>query len=172
MAAESPSDSSRRWRRLAIGTWILAGALILLGVAFAFVTAATDDTDNIALSRNEVGRSDSGDRVWHGTFWNHSDSLYTNLDAVILFLDQQGRPVGQARGGAKRLDPGEVFHVKAPLPESATRMQIYQLRWTGPGGGSLVLGPYRSWPFGYVTDSRCGELRLAIGSCAPQREQS
>lgn len=91
---------------------------------------------------------------------------------MVLFLDPEGKPVGQARGGADRLDPGETFHLQAPLPEDAARMQVYQLRWTGPGGGSLTLGPYRSWPFGYVTDSECGDLRLAIGSCTPQRERS
>jgi hypothetical protein len=29
---------------------------------------------------------------------------------------------------------------------------------------------YKPWPFGYVTDTECGETRLAIGSCAEQRE--
>jgi hypothetical protein len=39
--------------------------------------AATDRTENIALSRNEVVRTPSGERTWRGTFWNHSDSLRT-----------------------------------------------------------------------------------------------
>lgn len=161
----------RRWRRRAIATWLAIAAFLLLAFAAMFVMAATDDTDNIALSRNEVVRGAAGEATWHGTFWNHTDSLYTGLDAVILFLDQEGRPVGQARGGAERLDPGEVFHLSAPLPADAARMQVYQMRWTGPGGGRAVLGPYRSWEFGYVMDQRCGDVRLKIGSCAEQRER-
>jgi hypothetical protein len=133
--------------------------------------AATDDTDNIALSRNEVVSRPSGERVWHGTFWNHTDSLYTNLDAVILFLDKDGKPVGQAQGAADRLDPGETFHLQAPLPAEAVRMQVYQMRWTRYGARA-VLGPYRPWSFGYVMDTECGELRLKIGSCTSQRERS
>lgn len=136
-----------------------------------FVMAATDRTENIALSRNDVVRSPSGERIWRGTFWNHSDSLYTDLDTVVLFLDKDGKPLGQASGGADRLDPGETFHLEAPLPAEAVNMQIYQLRWT-TNGHRAVLGPYRSWPFGYVMDTECGELRLKIGSCVPQRERS
>lgn len=172
MNGNSNNDGLRRWRRRAIATWILIAALAALAFMAMFVMAATDDTDNIALSRNQVVRTASGERQWRGTFWNHTDSLYTRLEAVVLFLDARGRPVGQARGGADRLDPGETFHLQAPLPADAAKMQVYQLRWTGPGGGSLVLGPYRPWPFGYVTDSECGELRLKIGSCTPQRERS
>ena len=54
--------------------------------------------ENIVLSRNEVIRTPSGERTWRGTFWNHSDSLYTDLDTVVLPLDKDGKPVGQARG--------------------------------------------------------------------------
>ena len=137
-----------------------------------FGLAATDPGENIALSRNEVERSASGQRTWMGTFWNHSDSLYTELDAVILFIDKDGKPVGQASGSADRLNPGEIFHLSAPLPAEAERVQIYQLRWTSDSGHRAVLGPYRPWPFGYVMDSECGAIRLKIGSCTPQRERS
>jgi hypothetical protein len=147
-------------------------ALLVVAFMVMFVMAATDPTENIALSRNEVFRATSGERTWRGTFWNHSDSLYTDLDAVVLFLDKEGGPVGQARGSADRLDPGETFHLQAPLPAEAVRMQIYQMRWTTDGRHRAVLGPYRSWPFGYVMDSECGELRLKIGSCVPQRERT
>jgi hypothetical protein len=117
-------------------------AFILLLLAAMFVMAATDDTDNIALSRNQVVRTASGERIWKGTFWNHTDSLYTRLDAVVLFVDKDGKPVGQARGGAPRLNPGEVFHLQAPLPADAARMQVYQLRWsTGTNGPLVSLGP-------------------------------
>ncbi|MES2753987.1 MAG: FxLYD domain-containing protein [Pseudomonadota bacterium] len=160
----------KRWKRRAIVTWVLGALLIFLAFAAAFVMAATDDTDNIALSRNQVVRAADGTRTWRGTFWNHSDSLYEQLDAVILFLDRDGKPVGQARGGADRLDPGEVFHLAAPLPASATRMQVYQLRWSREGGPRGALGPYRSWPFGYVMDTQCGEVRTKLGSCEEQRE--
>lgn len=170
--ATDAQEGLRRWRRRAIATW--AGMIAIAALTFMalFVMAATDDTDNIALSRNQVVRTATGERLWQGTFWNHTDSLYTRLDAVILFLDRDGKPVGQARGSAARLDPGERFHLQANLPMNAVRMQVYQLRWTGPGGGNAVLGPYRPWSFGHVTDTDCGDLRLKIGSCLPQRDIS
>jgi hypothetical protein len=170
---ESPeTEQLRRWRRRAIATWAVMAVLVVASFAALFVLGATDPTDNIALSRNEVASSPSGERTWRGTFWNHSDSLYLDLDTVVLFLDKDGKPVGQVRGGADRLDPGETFHLQAPLPADAMRMHIYQLRWTSDSSHRAVLGPYRSWPFGYVMDTECGELRLAIGSCVPQRERS
>lgn len=147
--------------------WAGAVALLLLPFAFLFVLAATDPEENIPLSRNEVAAGAKGERIWRGTFWNHSDSLYTDLDAVILFLDRDGKPLGQARGAARRLDPGEYFNLEAPLPREAVRIQMYQLRWTSYGN-SVVLGPYRPWDFGYVQDARCDKTRLAIGSCTPQ----
>lgn len=170
MASSAAIDgkAGRRWRRRLI--WAAVAAMILLPLAAMFVMAATDPTDNIALGRNQVVQTRSGARIWQGTFWNHSDSLYTDLDAVVLFLDSEGKPVAQARGGAGRLDPGEVFHIVARLPRNAARMQIYQMRWTSYGHRA-VLGPYRAWDFGYVTDAGCGGLRLAIGSCTPARER-
>ncbi|MGH6737340.1 MAG: FxLYD domain-containing protein [Methyloceanibacter sp.] len=172
MAKDSENAGLRRWRKRAIATWAVLAALAVIAFAAMFVLAATDPTENIALSRNEVVSAPSGERTWRGTFWNHSDSLYTDLDTVVLFLDEDGKPVGQASGGADRLDPGETFHLEAKLPEDAVRMQIYQLRWTREGSHRAVLGPYKSWPFGYVMDTECGELRLTIGACLPQREQS
>ena len=172
MAKDLENERLRRWRRRAIATWAGMAALVVVSFMVMFVMAATDPTENIALSRNEVVRTPSGERTWRGTFWNHSDSLYTDLDTVVLFLDKDGKPVGQARGGADRLDPGETFHLQALLPAEAVRMQIYQMRWTTNGRHRAVLGPYRSWPFGYVMDSECDELRLKIGSCVPQRERT
>ena len=166
-AVGSGATRARFWKLL---PWAIVAALVMLPLAAMFVTAATDNTDNIALSRNEVVQNSSGQRMWRGTMWNHSDSLYTDLDIVVLFLDREGKPVGQARGGAARLDPGEVFNLQSELPAQAIRMQIYQLRWTGPGGGKAVLGPYRAWEFGYLQNDACGELQLKIGSCTPARE--
>jgi hypothetical protein len=172
MAINLENQQLRRWRRRAVATWAGMAALVAVSFMVMFVMAATDPTENIALSRNEVVHTPSGERTWRGTFWNHSDSLYTDLDTVVLFLDKDGKPVGQARGGADRLDPGETFHLQEPLPAEAERMQIYQLRWTSNGRHRAVLGPYRSWPFGYVMDSECDALRLKIGSCVPQRERT
>ncbi len=152
----------RRW------LWAAAAAALLAPFAAIFVLAATSPDENIALGRNRIVQAPTGERIWLGTFWNHSDSLYTRLDAVVLFLDQEGKPVGQARGGADRLDPGEVFDIRARLPREAVRMQVYQLRWTS-GGHSEVLGPFQPWDFGYVNDAGCDDLRLAIGSCTPMR---
>jgi hypothetical protein len=172
MAKDLGNEQLHRWRRRAIATWAAIAALVVIAFIVMFVMAATDPTENIALSRNEVLQTPSGERTWRGTFWNHSDSLYTDLDAVVLFLDQDGKPVAQARGGADRLDPGETFQLQATLPAEAVRMQIYQMRWTTNGRHRAVLGPYRSWPFGYVMDSECDALRLKIGSCVPQRERT
>jgi hypothetical protein len=158
----------RRWRSRWL--WAAVAAALLVPFAILFVMAATSPDENIALGRNQIAQLPSGERLWLGTFWNHSDSLYTQLDAVVLFLDRDGKPVGQARGGADRLDPGEVFDIRARLPREAARMQVYQLRWTS-GGHSEVLGPFRPWEFGYVNDAGCDEIRLAIGSCTPMRER-
>jgi hypothetical protein len=171
MAKDLEIAQLRRWRRRAISTWTVMAALVVVSFMVMFVMAATDPTENIALSRNEVVTTPSGERIWRGTLWNHSDSLYTDLDTVVLFLDKDGKPVGQARGGADRLDPGETFQLQVPLPAEAVRMQIYQMRWTSYGHRA-VLGPYGSWPFGYVMDSECDELRLKIGSCVPQRDRT
>lgn len=160
----------KRRRRRRRWAWAGVAALLLLPLAALWVMMATQDDENIVLSRNEVVSGASGERVWRGTYWNHSDSLYTDLDVVLLFVDGEGMPVGQVRGGADRLDPGEVFHLEAPLPAGATRIQMHQLRWT-TYGTRAVLGPWRPWAFGYVQDEGCGDLRLSIGSCTPMRER-
>lgn len=162
-------EQARRWRRRAIASWIIGAGLLLTAFAAIFVLAATDPGDNIALGGNRIVRTADGGRAWHGVFWNHSDSVYTDLDAIVLFLDRDGRPVGQARGGARRLDPGQVFSVYARLPRGTARLQLYRMRWT-TGGGSADLGPFRPWPFGYVTDAGCDATRLWLGSCTPMRK--
>ena len=165
------SGDTIKWKARRRWIWAAVAAALLVPFGALFVMAATDPTDNIALGRNRIVETRSGERIWLGTFWNHSDSLYTRLDTVVLFLDRDGKPVGQARGGADRLDPGEVFDIRARLPRDAVRMQVYQMRWTSYGN-SVVLGPYRAWDFGYVTDQGCDEVRLAIGSCTPMRQRS
>lgn len=162
--ADNAGNGVRRWRRWALVGWANVAALILLPLAAMFVMAATDDDDNMAFTRNEVVRTASGERIWRGRIWNHTDSLYTGLDAIILFLDKEGVPVGNATGAAARLDPGEYFNLEAPLPPGAVRMQMYRLRWAGRGGGSVAVGPWRPWEFGYAPDSEeCGETRLTLG---------
>ena len=101
------TTSSRRWRKWA---WGAAAALILLPLAALYVLAATDPDENIVLSRNQVIHQPSGTRLWRGTYWNHSDSLYTGLDVVLLFLDKDGKPVGQAQGEASRQRPLNLIH--------------------------------------------------------------
>ena len=161
------TTSSRRWRKWA---WGAAAALILSPLAVLYVLAATDPDENIVLSRNQVIHQPSGTRLWRGTYWNHSDSLYTGLDVVLLFLDKDGKPVGQAQGEAARLDPGEVFHLQAKLPPEAVQIRMYRLRWTSYGN-SVELGPFPPWPFGYVQHAECSEMGIRIGACTPAREQ-
>jgi len=158
-------SNTKRWRRRL--PWLAAGLMVLAPLAILYVMAATDPTDNIVLARSEVAQTPGG-RVWKGVIWNHSDSLYTDLDTVILFLDRDGKPVGQARGAADRLDPGEYYEMEAALAPEAAQLQIYQMRWTSYGNRA-VLGPYRPWPFGYVQDAECGPWRLKIGACTPMR---
>ena len=74
---------SHKWRRGAFATWIVLGGVINLMLAVLFVMSATDPGDNIALSRTEVVRTAGGERMWRGTFRNHSDSLYTDLDTTL-----------------------------------------------------------------------------------------
>jgi hypothetical protein len=158
--------SRRRWPKWA---WAAAAAVILLPLAVLYVLAATSPDENIVLSRNEVVQQPSGERLWRGTYWNHSDSLYTDLDVVLLFIDKDGKPVGQVEGEAARLDPGEVFHLEARLPPAAQQVRMYQLRWTSYGN-SVVLGPFPPWPFGYVQHAECSATGLRIGACTPARE--
>lgn len=68
MSNSVENEGLRRWRRRAKITWAIMAAFILLLLAAMFVMAATDDTDNIALSRNQVVRTASGERIWKGTF--------------------------------------------------------------------------------------------------------
>ncbi len=164
-------DQVRHWRRRAIATWVVVAGLSFMGFAAIFVLAATDLGDNIALGGSKIVRTADGGRAWHGIFWNHSDSLYTEVDTVVLFLDADGRPVGQAEGGAARLDPGEVYRVRSRLPDAAAKLQVYRMRWAREGGKRIAIGPFRPWAFGYVTDAGCDATRLAIGSCTPMREQ-
>ena len=67
----------RRW------LWAGAAAALLAPFAAIFGMAATSPDENIALGRNRIVQAPSGERIWLGTFWNHSDSLYTRLDAVV-----------------------------------------------------------------------------------------
>jgi hypothetical protein len=84
MAKDLGNEQLNRWRRRAIATWASIAALVVIAFIVMFVMAATDPTENIALSRNEVLQTPSGERTWRGTFWNHSDSLYTDCDALRL----------------------------------------------------------------------------------------
>ena len=151
---EVNSSDAHRPRRRRLPSWLLP---LLIAPLFAgWVLLALDDDGNIALVRNDVVDSDSGSRVWHGTMGNTTDSQYRDIAVTIRFLDNNDQPVGQVKGAASVLEPGESFDLKAPLPMQAAAIQVYHLEWrTGrrdktPGE---PLGPWAPWPFGHVQTS-------------------
>ena len=125
--------------------------LIVLPLLVLFVMAATDDDENIVLSRNDVITDASGVRTWHGTMMNRTDSQYREIAVTIRFLDSAGQPVGEATGSTDRLEPGEKLDLQAPLPSQAKNIQVYSLQWrTGRHNVGRLLGPWAPWSFGYL----------------------
>lgn len=149
MANEADSDFERFRRRFRLGVFAGAGALIVLPLLALLVLVATDDGENIVLTRNDVVKAASGERVWLGTMKNHTDSEYRDVAVTIRFLDRFGRPVGEVGGQAARMVPGTSFDLKAPLPAQAADLQVHSLHWR-TGEARRFLGPYRPWAFGYV----------------------
>jgi hypothetical protein len=142
----------------------LAIAAIIAAPAWLWLSIGSSLDDVIVLTQNMAVPQEGG-RLWRGTYWNHTDRTYSNVDVVILFLDKDGRPVGQVNGGASTLDPGEVFHLEAKLPPEAVNMRMYQLRWGASGEQKVVLGPFQPWAFGYV-QAECSEADAKSGACA------
>ena len=173
MAKDLGNEQLHRWRRRAIATWAAIAALVVIAFIVMFVMAATDPTENPSRSAATKCyrrlRASAPGAARSGT--TRTASTRTSI-RWFCSSTRTASPVAQARGGADRLDPGETFQLQATLPAEAVRMQIYQMRWTTNGRHRAVLGPYRSWPFGYVMDSECDALRLKIGSCVPQRERT
>lgn len=130
------------------GFTFIAG-IIVLPLLILFIVAATDDGENIVLTRNEVIESPSGALRWHATMTNRTDSVYRDIDVRFHFLDRDERPLGQASGSAARLEPGEQFAINAPLPDGAERIQVYSLEWK-TADVARRLGPYAPWPLGYI----------------------
>ena len=150
MANRGEDRAGKRWRRSAIAGWTSAATLIAAPLAAMFVMAATAADENVVVSRNEIVRTAPGQRTWRGSFFNQTGNVYTDVSAVILFLDGQGVPVGQATGRAARLGPGESLDMRATLPPGAARMQMYALRWRLGDAQPVALGPYAPWPFGRI----------------------
>ncbi len=146
------------WRRWRMVGWAAAVLLLLLPYLALYVQVATDDGENIVLTRSEVVRNGTAAPIWHGTFTNHTDSLYTDVGVVVRFVDRFGQPLGEARGRADRLVPGSTagstLDLRAPLPAGTDGIRIHSLHWrTGGDDGRAVrrqLGPYQVWELGYV----------------------
>jgi len=146
---EGKEGGGRRRRPWVIAAWTSVAWLIAVPLFALWAMAATDDDENVALTRNDVVREASGGRTWHGTFTNRADSLYREVAVEIRFLDRNGKPVGKVGGRADRLEPGARLDLKAALPSGAAGMQVYSLQWrTGEVG--RLLGPWAPWPFGHV----------------------
>jgi hypothetical protein len=149
MADNAEIGGGRRRPRWIMAAWAGAAALVLLPFFALFVLVATDDGENVKLTRNDIIREASGDRTWRGAFTNRTGRPYEDVAVVMLFLDADGEPVAQARGSDMRLEPGDVLNVQARLPSRARSAQVYLLRWR-TGDDRRVLGPHRPWPFGSV----------------------
>lgn len=147
------TNNNGGWRshKLIIPTWTVLATLIVLPLFIMFVMAATDGDENIVLSRNDVITDASGNRTWHGTMMNRTDSQYREIAVTIRFLDPKGQTVGEASGSADILAPGENLNLQASLPSEAERIQVYSLQWrTGSRNVGRLLGPWRPWSFGYL----------------------
>lgn len=142
----------RRWT-VEIPVWSILAALMMLPplALVVFMNSSAEAEESIPLSRNEVVVDAAGDRTWYGTMLNPSDSEYRELAVTIRFLDASNQPVGEARGQIEQLRPGDSLPLKAALPKTAVRMQMYSLQWrTGRRNFGYLLGPYRPWEFGYL----------------------
>ena len=131
------------------GIRVAVSALIVVPLLILWALLATEDDSNIALVRSDVELDDSGRRTWHGTMMNRTDSRYREVAVTIRFLGADDIPVGEARGQADLLEPGEVLPMSAPLPSQAERIQVYSLQWRTGDVGRL-LGPWAPWSFGYL----------------------
>ena len=149
MARNVENLDRRRGCLLAIPAWVGVASLIVLPLLVLYVIAATDDDENVVLTRNDVATDASGVRTWRGTMMNRTDSLYREVAVTIRFLDRDGQPVGETSGRADRLEPREELNLQAPLPSRAESMQVYSLQWRTDDVGRL-LGPWAPWPFGYL----------------------
>ncbi len=149
MARNAEEIDGWRGRQWVIPAWAGVASLIVLPLFVLFVMAATDDDENVALTRNDVVTDAAGARTWHGTMMNRTDSLYREVAVTIRFLDRDGQPMGETSGRADRLEPGEELNLQAPLPSRAESMQVYSLQWRTGDVGRL-LGPWAPWPFGYL----------------------
>jgi hypothetical protein len=141
---------------------VLAIAALIAAPAWLWFSIASSPDDEIVLSQNQVIPQEGG-RVWRGAWWNHTDRPYSDVEVVVLFLDKEGRPVGQVNGGPSSLDPGEAIHMEARLPPGAVNIRMYQLRW-GSADQKVVLGPFQPWAFGYV-QAECSEAGAKSGAC-------
>ena len=107
MAEKTEHVTRWRDRQWVIPAWSGITAIIMLPLLVLFVMAATDDDENIVLARNDVVTDASDARVWFGAMMNRTDSPYREIAVTVRFLDRDDRPVGEVRGRADRLEPGE-----------------------------------------------------------------
>ncbi len=153
MATDDNSKAKPSENRRTRGIRVAVSALVVGPLLILWVLAATDDDGNIALIRNDVVQGDSGDRVWHGSMGNTTDSQYREIAVTIRFLDSDDQTVGEIQGSADVLEPGESFDLQTPLVPQAVSMQVYSLEWrTGRKDKKTdpPLGPWAPWPFGHV----------------------
>ena len=141
MARNVENFDRQRGCLLVIPAWVGVASLIVLPLLVLYVIAATDDDENVVLTRNDVATDASGARTWHGTMMNRTDSLYREVAVAIRFLDRDGQPVGETSGRAGRLEPGEELNLQAPLPSQAESIQVYSLQWR-TGDVRRLLGPW------------------------------
>ena len=156
MASSATNTGGWISHRLMIPLKLVLAASAALPLAILYVLAATDPDGNIALTHNEVVDGGPTGRIWRGRMMNTSGSpspsQYREIAVTIRFLDQNGRPVGEAKGSADVLEAQQGFDFEAPLPATATSIQVYSLQWRTGDAGRIVgrlLGPWPAWEFGY-----------------------
>lgn len=142
MAGETEIGELRRGRR-----WMIASAVGVAGLMglSIVVDEAVEERDDLVLTGGAVETGPSGERMWRGELANVAPGPCRDLAVDIRFLDRGGRLAGELATRASRLAAGGRIALEAALPEGATALQLYALRWRTPDA-CIELGPFRPRP--------------------------
>ena len=141
--------------------WKLLAVLVIVPILVMWYRVVHQDDEILALIRNDVVMSPTGQRTWEGTFVNTNDRTLRDVAVTVSFLDNQDRTVGRAEAEAAELPFSTRLDLNAPLPSDAARLRIHSVqwrvdrtatdRWLGRISGAALMGPFREpWEFGYL----------------------